>query len=112
MRVLKLGWVGTRTEQSTDMAGFLKEVLGLDERHAGDDFWVFQLPDGSKVEVFGPECEYNAHFSTGPVCGFLVDDVFEAAGELQRAGIPVVSGPTRADDGNAWVHFRAPDGNL
>jgi hypothetical protein len=38
-------------------------------------FWMLELPDGSKIEVFGPDSDINRHFTTGPVAGFLVDDI-------------------------------------
>jgi len=114
MNLRKIGWLGTRTDQPELMADFFGRVLGirLDTRVA-DDFWVFQLPDGSKVEVFGPR-SHNQHFTTGPVPGFLVHNVDAATEELRAAGIPIVSGPTRGegDDDEAWVHFRGPDGNI
>jgi len=87
-------------------------VLGLRFSHSGDGVWVFQLPDGSKVEVFGPS--ENQHFITGPVVEFLTDDVTAATEELRKAGVPIVSGPVyfEGEDDVAWVHFRAPDGNI
>ena len=73
---------------------------------------MLQLPDNSKVEVFGPESEVNRHFTTGPVAGFLVDDVQEATAELRSAGVEILFESGVDDSGNAWVHFRAPDGNI
>ena len=72
---------------------------------------MLKLPDGAKVEVFGSESDWNPHFTTGPVAGFLVDDVAAAAAEPRAAGYEVVHGPVVMDD-NAWVPVRAPDGNL
>jgi catechol 2,3-dioxygenase-like lactoylglutathione lyase family enzyme len=117
MQVHKLAWVGTRTEAASQTVAFFRDVLGLREDHAEEDFWVLKLPDGAKVEVFGPRHEHNRHFVTGPVAGFLVDDVRAAAEELRAAGVEIVHGPiTWGEEGtdtfNAWVHFRAPDGNL
>jgi catechol 2,3-dioxygenase-like lactoylglutathione lyase family enzyme len=73
---------------------------------------VLKLPDGSKAEVFGPDSELNRHFVTGPVVGFLVDDVHEAVAELRSAGVEILFESEVDDSGNAWVHFRAPDGNV
>jgi hypothetical protein len=72
---------------------------------------VFKPPDGSKVEVFGSDSPINRHFTTGPVAGFLVDDVQGAAAELPSAGSRSYPAPTlmRAATREA---FRAPDGNL
>ena len=68
--------------------------------------------DGHDVEVFGPDSDVNRHFTTGPVAGFLVDDVDGAAAELRAAGAEILLGPVADEHGNAWVHFRAPDGNV
>jgi len=114
MNLRKIGWLGTRTDEPQLMADLFGKVLGIRLSHrSADDFWVFQLPDGSKVEVFGPQ-SHNPHFTTGPVPGFLVDNVDAATEELRAAGIPIVSGPIRweGEDDAAWVHFRGPDGNI
>jgi catechol 2,3-dioxygenase-like lactoylglutathione lyase family enzyme len=112
VRLQKIGWVGTRTENAEAMAHFLGDVLGLRFIHHDDDIWVFQLPDGSKVEVFGPS--ENQHFTTGPVVEFHTDDVAAATRELKAAGTPIIFGPVsgEAEDDAAWVHFRGPDGNV
>jgi hypothetical protein len=76
------------------------------------DIWVFSLPDGSKVEVFGPESGHD-HFPTCPVAEFLVEDVAAATEELKRSGTEIVFGPVHfEEDDVAWVLFRAPDGNV
>jgi len=61
----------------------------------------------------GPR-SHNPHFTTGPVPGILVDDVDAATEELRAVDVPIVFGPIRGegDDDEAWVHFRAPDGNI
>jgi catechol 2,3-dioxygenase-like lactoylglutathione lyase family enzyme len=112
MRVRTIAWVGTRTDDPEAMVDLLREVLGIPLDHGDGGMWALRLPDGSKVEVFGPDSD-NAHFTTGPVPGFLVDDVDAATEELRSAGVPIVSGPTHMEgEGLAWVHFRAPDGNI
>jgi catechol 2,3-dioxygenase-like lactoylglutathione lyase family enzyme len=113
MELLKIGWLGTRTGKAAEMADLLQTVLGLRLVYTDLDMWVFQLPDGSKVEVFGPR-SHNEHFTTGPVPGFLVDDLASATEELRAAGVPIVSGPTfwPGEDDVGWVHFLAPDGRL
>ena len=73
---------------------------------------MLKLPDGSKVEVFGPDTDVNRHFTTGPVAGFLVDDIQTATAELRSAGVEILFESGLDDSGNAWVHFRAPDGNI
>jgi catechol 2,3-dioxygenase-like lactoylglutathione lyase family enzyme len=112
MRIIKLAWVGTRTDHAEPTVAFFREVLGLRLEMAIQGFWVLKLPDGGKVEIFGPDSEINRHFTTGPVAGFLVDDVHAAAAELRSAGVEVLLESPVDDSGNAWVHFRAPDGNI
>jgi catechol 2,3-dioxygenase-like lactoylglutathione lyase family enzyme len=112
MKVIKLAWVGTRTERAEPTMAFFRDVLGLRPEPQQEGFWLFKLPDGSKVEVFGPDSPINAHFSTGPVAGFLVDDVHGATAELRSAGVEILLDPQVDETGNAWVHFRAPDGNI
>ena len=112
MRVIKLAWVGTRTENAEPTVAFFRDVLGLRLELERPEFWTLQLPDGSKVEIFGPDSPINRHFTTGPVAGFLVDDVHAAADELRAAGVEILLEPEIDDSGNAWVHFRAPDRNI
>src|SRR5438093_12145819 len=108
MRVKRLGWVGTRTENAADTVNFFKDVLGLDMEKAGDDFWVGHLPDGGVFEVFGPASPYNRHFTTGPAVGFVVDNFDEDSAALRRSGVEACA-HYRAADGAAWVHLRADD---
>jgi catechol 2,3-dioxygenase-like lactoylglutathione lyase family enzyme len=112
MRIIKLAWVGTRTGNAEPTVAFFRDVLGLRVELDRPGFWMLKLPDGSKVEVFGPDSDVNRHFTTGPVAGFLVDDVQGAAAELRSAGVEILLEPEVDDSGNAWVHFRAPNGNI
>ncbi len=113
MEVRRIAWLGVRTDRADAMVAFLRDVLGLALEHAAEGQWVFSLPDGAKAEVFSSDSPHNTHFEAGPVAGFYVDDVAEATEELRAAGIEIVHGPVILDDDDAaWVHFRAPDGNL
>jgi catechol 2,3-dioxygenase-like lactoylglutathione lyase family enzyme len=112
VEIAKLAWVGTRTDNDLATVGFFRDVLGLRLEVDQPGFRVLKLSDGGKVEVFGPDSDANRHFTTGPVAGFLVDDVTSAADELRAAGIEILHGPEHDRHGNAWVHFRAPDGNI
>jgi len=112
MLIIKLAWIGSRTTRDEETVAFFRDVLGLSVDLELPGFWMMKLPDGSKVEVFGPATEMNEHFTTGPVAGFLVEDVFSATEELRAAGADILLEPVLDDWGNAWVHFRAPDGNV
>jgi catechol 2,3-dioxygenase-like lactoylglutathione lyase family enzyme len=108
-----LVWVGSRTEHYGQMVRFYRDALGLPLEHEEGEFALFRLPDGSKAEVFGPSDTEHTHFTTGPVVGFLVDDVESARGGLEAQGIEFI-GPVHEWEptGEAWSHFRAPDGNV
>jgi catechol 2,3-dioxygenase-like lactoylglutathione lyase family enzyme len=108
-----LVWVGSRTEHYEKMVEFYRDTLGLRLEHEEGEFALFMLPDGSEAEVFGPSDTEHTHFSTGPVAGFLVDDVESTRGSLEAQGIEFI-GPVHEweSTGEAWSHFRAPDGNV
>jgi hypothetical protein len=74
------------------MVAFLQAVLGLATSQEGSDFAAFQLPEGGTFEVFGPRDQDHAHFSTGPVVGFVVDDLAAAVRELEAAGVELLGG--------------------
>lgn len=107
MEITGLGWCGTRTERAADLARFYEYVLGFRPVHTEPDMWVFELPDGHHVEVFGLGYPDKEHMTTGPVTGFAVRDLPSATEELRRAGIELLGEP-----GPTWQHFRGPDGNV
>jgi predicted enzyme related to lactoylglutathione lyase len=111
VRVKRIGWAGTRTSEYPAMVAFLQAVLGLTTSQEGSDFAAFQLPEGGTFEVFGPRDQDHAHFSTGPVVGFVVDDLTAAVRELEVAGVELLGGQVD-ERGGGWRHFRAPDGNV
>jgi predicted enzyme related to lactoylglutathione lyase len=111
MRVKRIGWAGTRTSEYPAMVAFLQEVLGLTTSQEGSDFAAFQFPEGGTFEVFGPGDQDHGHFSTGPVVGFVVDDLTAAVRELEAAGVELLGGQVD-ERGSGWCHFRAPDGNV
>jgi predicted enzyme related to lactoylglutathione lyase len=111
MRVKHIGWAGTRTSEYPAMVAFLQAVLGLTTSQEGSDFAAFKLPEGGTFEVFGPRDRDHAHFSTGPVVGFVVDDLPAAVRELEAAGVELLGGQVD-EHGGGWRHFRAPDGNV
>ncbi len=112
MNVLRLGWLGTRTEKFNELSRFYSEVLGLKAIIQEPGFHVFQLPNGDNVEIFGIDNTEHSHFTTGPVAGFLVDDIVAARQEMEEAGVEFY-GPIHGERSTGqWAHFRAPDGNV
>ena len=107
-----LAWLGIRTREFEDTARFFRDTLGLRLEHEEPDFVIFRLPNGDKVEVFGPSDREHEHFETGPVVGFLVDDVEEARARLEAGGISFIGPVHGAERGDSWAHFVGPDGNV
>ena len=113
MEIKGLAWAGTRTAEYDATVRLFREVLGLRVAHERPDFAVFLMPNGDAAEVFGPSDTEHVHFDSGPVVGFLVDDVVAARAELEGAGTVDLIGPLRKwPGGTASQHFRAPDGNV
>jgi len=69
MRIIKLAWVGTRTDNAEPTMVFFPDVLGLRLELEQEGFWALKLPDESKVKVFSADSPINRHFTTGPVAG-------------------------------------------
>jgi catechol 2,3-dioxygenase-like lactoylglutathione lyase family enzyme len=110
MKVLGLNWVGTRTDRFRETVSFFASTLGLPVGNEREDFVRLDLPDSSCVEVFGPRDVDHPYFTTGPVLGFLVEDLDAARHDLVEHRIELL-GRTEGDPGGyRWQHFRAPDG--
>ena len=113
MKIEGLVWIGTRTAEYDATVRFFRDELGLRTAHERPDFAVFRMSNGDTLEVFGPSDTDHLHFDSGPVVGFLVEDVAAARAELEHAGTVDLLGPVRSwPGGTASQHFRAPDGNV
>ena len=111
MNVHGVVWAGVRTDRYAETLAFFRDVLGLPLAEVGPDFAWSKLPDTSQFEIFGPADPDHEHFTTGPVPEFLVDDLDEAAAELEAAGAELL-GPVQGSPEQGWLHFRGPDGNV
>ncbi len=109
MKIKGLVWLGTRTSNYDAMVNLFQNIMGLGITYQEPGFTVLDLPNGDRVEVFGDDSSYNTFF-TNPVAGFLVDDIEAARKEMEEHNIEFIGPIEWADDGNAWSHFRAPDG--
>ena len=112
MKVKGIVWLGTRTRRFGEMREFFGRIAG--DPHIDDEgFAVWDLPNGDRLEVFGPGGG-DPPFEDAPVAGFLVDDVAAARAELEQVEGVEFIGPIHDDGGfgNQWSHFRAPDGHV
>ena len=107
MDVSGIGWMGVRSTKPEELVRFFQEVLSLKVAHSDEALWVFDLKDGSQIEVFGEDFPGKEHLTTGPVVGFLVDDLAASTEELKKHGVELLGLP-----GPTWQHFRAVDGRV
>jgi hypothetical protein len=107
-----LVWLGTKTDRLDDMRAFWRGLLGSDPTVDTPELVVFDLPSGDQVELFGPAEADHRHFTTGPVAGFLVDELGTAISRLETLGAELLSPASTPSSDVHWMHFRAPDGNI
>ena len=111
MHVKGLAWLGLRTTQFEEMVKFFHEVMGIKPIRDEPEIAGFELANGTQVELYSPEEEFHAFFTTGPVVAFWVDDVAGARASMEAAGIEFI-GPIQHAGKTSWNHFRAPDGTV
>ena len=111
MHTKGLTWLGLRTTQFEEMVTFFRDVMGMQPIRDETEIAGFQLTDGTQIELYRPEEEFHAFFTTGPVVAFRVDDVDVARTTMEAAGIEFIGSIQRAGK-TSWNHFRAPDGTV
>ncbi len=67
MKAEGLGWLGIRTQRFEETARFFREVMGLEETRRERDVVGFAFPDGTEMEVWGPEDGSHSFFGAGAV---------------------------------------------
>ena len=111
MAVLKVDFVGLRTDRLNETVALFRDVLGVDVERQTDDLVGFKLADGTVLELYGPANEFHRFFTTGPVVAFKVDNFDVARRAMVAAGIKFI-GDVQHADGTSWQHFHAPDGTV
>lgn len=117
MNILRIGFLGTRTDDFQQTADFFQNILGLQTVWEKPGWTGFRLPSGKNdfVEVFGPEKQDTNLYpesASGPLIAFIVDDVASAYAEVTAAGIESLGDVYWAGEGFGWFFLRAPDGNI
>jgi catechol 2,3-dioxygenase-like lactoylglutathione lyase family enzyme len=115
MGELNLGWpvwVGVVTEDIAAQRAFYRDVLGLKELAAGDDWVQFDMGSGRLLELLlksrAPQYE-ERRFQVG----FAVEDIQRAVEELHARGVEQLTGIEGGpDSGQYWCYFRDPEGNV
>lgn len=124
MKVRRIGYVGTRTQNVDGMTWFLRDVLGLEAVGEGETVTFQRLPTHHRdlVEVYA-QGHHDIRMipdESDFVIAFVVDDIRQAMEEMQTAGLELVNEPVWAaeafdtpDFGEfAWFWVRAPDGRV
>ena len=126
MKVLRVSFVGTRTQHFEATQAMFRDVLGMESAFSNPDWAGFTLPSGPRdlVEVFGPrmtdERVAPAEFESGVLIAFAVEDIVSARAELAAAHVELVGDIVWArdliggDQNNSWGWFflRGSDGNI
>ena len=111
-KVKGLSWLGIRTKQFNELASFFENILGQVPSTNRDNFKAYTLENDDVIELFSNEFKGREHFETGPVIGFLVDDIFEAKKAMEVKGIEFIGEIEGDPRRSLWAHFRGPDGNV
>ena len=108
-------WLGVRTKKFDKLLDFYQNKMSLPVVHEASGFKALELPNGNRIALISEEYKSEdsndyKHFSTGPVVGFLVENIEEAKAEMEAEGIEFI-GPIGESDDSKWAHFRGVDGN-
>jgi len=104
-------WIGIVCDDLEVQRHFYREVLGLTELRAGEDFVWFEF-DGKVLELLAkaPLPQYERRCVS---FGFDVDDILSARAELiDRGGEPVTEIEGGPESLQYWAYFRDAEGNL
>ena len=105
-------WIGVVCEDFDRQRAFYREVLGLSEVAAGEDWAEYEMGPGVTFELVrrSGDPEYDARRYQ---VGFVVDDIRSAREELLARGVEPITDVVEASGGGAsWAYFRDPEGNV
>jgi predicted enzyme related to lactoylglutathione lyase len=105
-------WIGVVAEDFDAQRGFYRDVLGLRELDAGDDWVQFDMGFPNLLELVRQSDEPQYDRPRYQV-GFAVDDIEVARRRLIERGVEAITevdgGP---ESGGYWCYFRDPEGNV
>jgi len=112
MQVKGFSWVGIRTNKFNETVSFYKDILKIPSVIEKAGFAAFDLPNGDTIEIFSDSYPTHKHFTTGPVVGFDVDDIYKARLFLEKKGIEFIGAIEGDPKKSRWAHFKGPDGKI
>jgi predicted enzyme related to lactoylglutathione lyase len=105
-------WLGLVVEDLEEQRRFYREILGLEELDAGEDWVQFDMGGPNLFELLrrSDQPEYDrCRFQPG----FAVDDIEAARERLLARGVEAVTETEGGvDSGGYWCYFRDPEGNV
>jgi predicted enzyme related to lactoylglutathione lyase len=104
-------WIGVVCDDFERQRAFYREVLGLRETEAGEDWAEYDMGAGVTFELIrrSQDPEYDGRRYQ---VGFAVDDISAAREELLARGVEAVTDVVEGTDGSPWAYFRDPEGNV
>ena len=106
-----VGFIGFRTDEFEEMVALFRDRIGLPVIHEASGATWFRLGTDAELHVYADTDPDHAFFTTGPVVGLRVADVYATRAALEADGIEILTEVERTDAA-AWCHFRAPDGTV
>ncbi len=105
-------WLGLVVEDLEEQRRFYRDILGLEELGAGEDWVQFDMGGPNLFELLRRD-ERPQYDRRRFQPGFAVDDIRAARSRLLARGAEAVTeiegGP---DAGGYWCYFRDPEGNV
>jgi hypothetical protein len=94
------------------MKNFYQNILGLSMDTEYKGFCAFKAESGDTFEVFDEDVNEYPHFTSSPVAGFQVDDIYAVRQNMEGAGIEFIGDIDGNPERSLWAHFRGPDDNI
>ena len=89
------------------------ETFGLKPMMEMEGVAVFQMENGTLLELYQPHTVPPYGYNDSLAFGFRVDDIEKASAEIAAAGGELLGEITRvAEMGYAYRHFKGPDGRV
>ena len=101
-------------EPFTSTKALMTETFGLAPAMEMEGVAVFDLPNGTLLELYAPQAVPDYGYNEGGVAfGFRVDDIEAASAAVEAAGCELLGQITGVEDiAYAYRHFRGPDGRV
>ena len=91
----------------------MTETFGLAPAMEMEGVAVFNMPNGTLLELYAPQAVPDYGYNDAIAFGFRVDDIESASAAVEGAGCELLGQITRVEEmGYAYRHFRGPDGRV